>query len=321
MNWMIVDGHQDIAMALVDDPTRDFAAAPPTGQALSLPGAERGGLALIAATIFAVHSDSQRRKASEVARRQLAKYDALIEKHRSRLRRIASREDLARVGGDCPLALLHLMEGADPIDSPEELGWWVERGVRIVGPAWNTGNQYCGGVADRAGLSDLGRDLFREMRARQVIPDVSHLTPEAFDSVAAMDDGLLIASHSNAKAVCDHRRNLSDDQLRLVAARGGVVGTVLYRPFVSAGRATVEDIVRHVDHMASVMGVDHIGLGSDLDGGFDTKDTPEGIDSVADLGMIGDALLARGYERSDVTKIMGGNWLRVFAQVLPESPP
>ncbi len=318
MSWTIVDGHQDIAMALMDDPTRDFAATPPAGQALSLPGAEQGGLALIAATVFAVHSDKQGRKAAHVARQQLATYDALLEHHGTRLRRVVSQRDLNYIGDRHPLAFLHLMEGADPIDSPDDLAWWVDRGVRIIGLAWNTGNQYCGGVVDRSGLTDMGRDLLRAMRSQHVIPDMSHLTPEAFESVATLDDELVIASHSNAKAICDHRRNLSDEQLKLVADRGGVVGIVLYRPFVTDGEATLDDVVRHVDYMASLIGVNHIGIGSDLDGGFDTKDTPTEIGCVSHLGKIGDALLARGYARDDVAGIMGANWLRVYAHAFPK---
>lgn len=318
MGWFIVDGHQDIATALLEAKDRDFGAPAPPGQALSLSDAKRGGLAVILGTIFAPEGYWKSEGATEAAERQMRCYEQLLEKHKSDLFRVESRGDLSlcRPGG--PIGLLHLMEGADPLRSPRELSRWVDRGVRVVGPAWNTPNRYSGGTRDDQGLTRDGHALLDEMRALHVIPDLSHLNVRAFADVLAHDTGVVVASHSNAHALKPHRRNLTDDQIRQVAARDGLVGVVLYAPFLGQGAATIETIVAHILHMVNLVGADHVGLGSDLDGGFTTKDAPQGIETVADLRRIGEALGARDVPEPDIEKILGGNWLRLLRRVLPE---
>lgn len=318
MSWLIVDGHEDIAMALLEGTDRDFGAPVPDGQALSLGELKRGGIGMVLATIFATKGYWEGETPIQAGERQMRCYEQLLKRHAQDLFRIESRGDLALCQRGGPIGMLHLMEGADPIRSPRDLSRWVNRGVRIVGLAWNTGNRYCGGVADRHGLTRDGQALFAEMRRLHVVPDVSHLTPVAFDSVMEPDEDLVVASHSNAAALCDHPRNLTDEQIRRIAARDGLVGIVLYNPFLGEGTITLDTVVAHIDHMVSLVGADHVGIGSDLDGGFTTNDTPEGIDSVADLPRIGDALLARGYAHGDVEKILAQNWIRVLRRALPQ---
>jgi len=317
MRCMIVDGHQDIAMAILEDATWDFAAPASEGHALSLADAKRGGLGLILGTIFAPEGMSDGRTPYQQAQRQAACYDGLLKKHAADLFRVESQGDLKLCQGGGPIGLVHLMEGADPIRSPRDLTRWVERGVRVVGPAWNTGNRYCGGWDDNRRLSADGRRLVEQMRACRVIPDVSHLKPDAFDDVLAVDDGLVVASHSNAYALQPHRRNLADDQIRAIAERDGLVGIVLYNEFLAGEASTMETVLDHIEHMVGLVGADHVGLGSDLDGGFGPDKAPAGIDSVADLRRIGDGLAARGLDAPSVEHILGGNWVRVLQRTLP----
>jgi membrane dipeptidase len=314
---MIVDGHEDIAMALLSEAGRDFARPAPPGGALSLPDAKRGGLGLILGTIFAPQGYWKDETPAQAAERQMRCYEDLLHRHQEDLFRLESRGDLSlcRAGG--PIGLLHLMEGADPIATPRDLGRWVDRGVRVVGLAWNTPNRYSGGTGDDGGLTADGRRLLAEMRRLRVVPDVSHLNRRAFDDVLAADDGVVVASHSNAYALCAHRRNLTDDQIRGIAARDGLVGIVLYAPFLSEGVCDLDHVARHIDHMVQLVGPEHVGLGSDLDGGFQTDKAPEGIATVADLRRIGDRLLTRGFSTADVGKILGENWIRILRQALP----
>mgnify|MGYP001821951819 FL=1 len=228
-----------------------------------------------------------------------------------------SKGDLKLCQRGGPIGLLHLMEGADPIRSPRDLERWAERGVRVVGIAWNTGNRYCGAWDDARALTAEGRRLVAHMRTARVIPDVSHLKPEAFDDVLSVDDGLVVASHSNAHALQDHRRNLTDDQIRAIAERDGLVGLVLYDEFLAGSASTLDTVLDHAEHMLALVGPDHIGLGSDLDGGFPPDRAPAGIDSVADLRRIGEGLVARGVDDAAVAKILGGNWIRVLQRTLP----
>jgi membrane dipeptidase len=318
MGWLIVDGHEDIATALLEAKGRDFAAPAPPGQALSLADAKRGGLGIILGTIFATEGYWKGETPAEAAERQMLCYEDLLLRHEEDLFRIESRGDLSlcRAGG--PIGLLHLMEGADPIRSPRDLGRWVDRGVRVVGIAWNTPNRYSGGTKDDQGLTRDGQALVHEMRAHRVVPDLSHLNPRAFQEVLAVDNDVVVASHSNAHALQPHRRNLTDEQIKRIAEREGLVGVVLYNPFLGGGEPTLETVVQHIDHMVELVGPDHVGIGSDLDGGFTTKDAPQGIQTVADLKRIGDALAARGYPDASIEAVLGGNWIRVLRWALPE---
>ncbi len=316
MDWLIVDGHEDIAMALLETP-RDFGAPAPEGQALSLFDAKRGGVGLILGTIFATEGYWEGLKPHDAGVQQMECYDRLLVDHAGDLFRVESKGDLALCRRGGPIGLLHLMEGADPIRSPRELERWVNRGVRVVGIAWNTRNRYCGAKGDDHGLTADGRALFQEMRRLNVIPDMSHLTPVAFDDVMAMDGDLVVASHSNAHALHSHPRNLTDEQIRRIAERDGLVGVVLFNPFLSRNGASLETVVEHIDHMVQLVGAEHVGIGSDLDGGFTTDDAPQGIETVADLGRIGEALRTRGYADEDIEKILGGNWIRVLRRALP----
>lgn len=318
MDCMIVDGHQDIAMAMLEDEHWDFAGPASAGHALSLADAKRGGLGLILGTIFAPAGYWKEGTPFENAQDQIDCYDTLLKRHADDLFRIESKGDLTLCQRGGPIGILHLMEGADPVRSPRDLKRWADRGVRVVGIAWNTGNRYCGAWDDTRSLTADGRRLIEQMRAVRVIPDVSHLKPEAFDAVLAVDDGLVVASHSNAHALQPHRRNLTDPQIRAIAARDGLVGLVLYNEFLAGDASTVETILDHAEHMLALVGPDHIGLGSDLDGGFTPDKAPAGIDSVADLRRIGEGLAARGVDNAAIAKILGGNWMRVLGRTLPQ---
>jgi membrane dipeptidase len=317
MTWLIVDGHEDIAMALLEEQGRDFAAAAPAGRALSLADAKRGDIGLILATIFAPDGYWPGESAAQAAERQVRCYEGLLLRHEEDLFRVESRGDLSLCHPGGPIGIVHLMEGADPVQSPRDLSRWVERGVRVVGLAWNTSNRWCGGTRDDTGLTADGRRLLAEMRRLDVVPDVSHLGPKALADVLAFDEGLVVASHSNAYALRAHPRNLRDEDIRAIAARDGLVGIVLFNPFLAEGPATLDTVVAHVDHVVQLVGPEHVGIGSDLDGGFTTDQAPAGIHTVADLPRIGEALAARGYADAAIASVLGGNWLRVLRQALP----
>jgi membrane dipeptidase len=317
LGWLIVDGHEDIATEVLET-GRDFGVPAPPGHALSLPDLQRGGVGVVLATIFAPEGYWKGEGATEAAERQMTLYDQLLEKYDEHLFRLESRGDLSLCKAGGPIGVAHLMEGADPIRHPQELVRWVERGVRFVGLAWNTPNRYAGGTRDDAGLTDPGRRLLEEMARLGVVPDLSHLNVKAFDDVLAHHPGLVVASHSNAAALRAHRRNLSDAQIKAIAQRDGLVGIVLYGPFLAEHDPTMDSVFRHVDHMVSLVGPDHVGLGSDLDGGFRTDKAPKGLTTVADLSLVGEVLAQRGYADDAIARILGGNWMRILRRVLPE---
>ncbi|MFV1957832.1 MAG: dipeptidase [Planctomycetota bacterium] len=320
----LVDGHQDIAMALLPEVGRDSGPPAPPRAALSLPDSRRARLAVILATIFAPTGSWPGKSAKAAARQQRRIYDEILFRFEKDIFRVESRGDLAlcRPGG--PIGLVHLMEGADPLERPEALEAWTEEGVRFLGLAWNTPNRYAGGTHDEGGITDEGRALLDVMHEFGVVPDASHLNPRALDDLLALWDGLVVASHSNAYGVRSNERNLRDEHVREIARRGGVIGLMFYAPVLTDGLATLDDVAAHADHLAAIGGVACVGLGSDLDGGFTTDLAPDGIGSVADLPRLGDVLEHRGWSTGDVDAVLGGNWMRLPGEPLPEwagSPP
>jgi len=245
---------------------------------------------------------------------------------------IGGRTDLDAVlatwDGDMPqVGIVPLMEGADPIQEPAEAQMWFERGVRLVGLSWQAGSRYAGGNAAPGRLTDAGRELLDAMADLGVVLDVSHLAEESFFEAVDRFEGRIVATHANPRARVPGPRQLSDEMIRRLVDRGGVIGVVLYNPFLRADwspgdskeAVTLADVVAAVDHVCQVVGdASHVGLGSDLDGGFGVEDAPAEIDTVADLARIGPALSEVGYAHDDIAAVLGGNWLRVLRDALPE---
>jgi membrane dipeptidase len=236
--------------------------------------------------------------------------------------------------------LLHL-EGCRPLmGSLEGLHALFELGIRSAQLTWNGGNELADGVgvAQPSGLTTLGRDAVREMQRIGVLVDLSHLAPAGVQDVLELTDRPVVASHANAAALHPHPRNLTDEQIRGVAASGGVVGLCFVPTFIGPP-ATVERLVDHADHVAALVGADHLALGPDYvemalptmladmrddpmyaDGGDGLPEWavfPEGLQRVETLATLSTALLERGWSEDEVIKTLGGNALRVLHSVLP----
>jgi membrane dipeptidase len=213
------------------------------------------------------------------------------------------------------LAAVLLMEGADPIETPAQLGAWVDRGVRIIGPAWSR-TRYTGGTGAPGGLTALGRQLLKAMRRKRVILDLSHMADQAVADAFAMWHGPIMASHANSRALVPGDRQLTDETVAEIARRGGIVGVSFYsRHLRASGVAKLEDVVRHIVHHAKAAGgPEHVAIGTDLDGGFDTRHAA--IDNLAKLKEL-PARLRLHFTRSQVDGNMGSNWLGFLERSLP----
>jgi len=238
-----------------------------------------------------------------------------LEAHVDRWRENAAKE---------PLGFILSMEGADPIVWPEQVASWWEDGLRVVSLSHYGVSAYAHGTGTEGGLTEEGRALLSEMDALGVILDLSHLSQQAFWEALEGFDGPVLASHNNCRALVPGDRQFSDDQLRAIFQRGGVIGAVLdawmlYPGWVrgettpESSGVTMEAVVDHIDHICQLAGnTDHAAVGSDLDGGYGTEQTPVDLDTIADLQRIPELLRARGYAEADIQKIMHGNWLRLF---------
>jgi membrane dipeptidase len=227
---------------------------------------------------------------------------------------------------DLPIGLVPLMEGAECVERVEELEEWWQRGVRIIGPAWR-GNRFCGGTREPGPLTADGLALLEAMSALGFTLDLSHMDREA--ALQALDryQGAVIASHANALRLVkgsDSNRHLPDEVIEGLIARGGVIGVVPFNRFLVHGwtptdaRLPLDMVAAQIDAICQTAGdARHAGLGSDFDGGFGLDQTPEGIDTVADLQGLAPLLAARGYNDADVAAILGGNWIEHLRRSLP----
>jgi membrane dipeptidase len=213
------------------------------------------------------------------------------------------------------------LEGAESLEGDLGVLRMLHRlGVRNVGLTWNFRNQAADGVGEErtgGGLTTFGVSLVEEMNRLGIIVDIAHLAPAGVEDVLKVSQAPIIASHANARALCDHRRNLTDAQLEKIAKNGGVVCVTFVPAFVDGNedKTTLPRILDHVDHLVRVMGEDHVGLGSDFDGFFGDEKT-EGLEDVSKMPAITVGLLQRGYSETAVQKILGGNLLRVFKKVV-----
>jgi membrane dipeptidase len=223
-----------------------------------------------------------------------------------------------------PLGFVISMESADPILAPEQLSEWWDAGMRIIGPAHYGPGRYAGGTGTEIGLTDLGVALLDEMARLGMLLDLTHLSDQAFWQAMDRYNGSVLASHNNCRALVPHQRQFSDEQLRAIVQRDGVIGAAfdawMLQPGWIRGPNTnadisLADVVDHIDHICQLAGNSrHAAIGSDLDGGFGREQSPHDLDTIADLQKLAGLLGERGYTHDDVSGILHGNWLRLLRQ-------
>ena len=330
---LIVDAHLDLAYNALRGREVTLPAAQQTAAlgdgtpSVGLPDLRQGGVDLVCATIFCEPAKGDHpgyRTAEEAhaqAQRQLRWYYKQVAD--GLLSLVTEPGQLPHGPRPGTQNAILLMEGADPFRTPDEVDDWFDAGLRIVGLAWK-GTRMAGGTGEPGPLTAEGRALVKELDARGIIHDTSHLAEESFWQLLELSNGPVMASHSNCRSIVPTDRQLSDDMIKALAQRGGVIGINFYDKFLlppaqhKTRRAALADLVAHVKHMCDLIGdADHVGLGSDMDGGFGAEHIPAEIRTAADLPKIADALTAAGFNTTEVNGIMGDNWLRFFRENLP----
>ncbi len=202
----------------------------------------------------------------------------------------------------------------------QQLRHFADRGVVYITLCHNGDNDLCDsarGCNTHGGVSQFGQQVIREMNRLGIMVDLSHAAEKSFYDALDISQTPIVCSHSSCRALCDHPRNLTDEQMRKLAAKGGVMQVTLYHGFLrketaaSAQQATIVDAMQHLEHAIHVMGIDHVGLGTDFDGDGGIS----GLRDASELLQFTRQLLARHYSERDIQKIWGGNFLRVMAQV------
>ncbi len=352
---LIIDAHLDLSMNALQG-NRDLLSSaytirtqetgiPGKGQGtVAFPDMRQGRIALSFVTLFArstgrpsPHSDfASPAQSHGIAQGQLAYYHAL--ERMGYVRIITNREQLdshindwqawenTAIGNASdydnapPLGFVISMEGADPILYPTQLEAWVDGGLRLIGLTHYGPGRYAGGTGTEMGLTELGRPLLAEMERLGVILDLTHCSDQSFWQALERYNGLVLASHNNCRALVPHQRQFSDEQLRAIFERDGVIGAAFDAWMLHPGwvtgetpheAVTLNTVVDHIDYICQLAGNSrHAAIGTDLDGGYGREQSPSDLDTIADLQNLTGLLEARGYSAEDIAAIMHGNWLR-----------
>lgn len=307
---VVVDGHCDTLSLLAE---RKFSFAGGGQGQVDLPRLKRGcvDVQFFAVFVSPKHRGTYLRRALE----QVALFYSLMEAYGEDCVAVHDYSGLERalttgkIGGILSVEGGHILEGSLGV-----LRVLYQLGVRCLTLTWNGRNELADGVGEsetKGGLTSFGREVVREMERLGMLVDVAHLAPAGFWDVIKMVKSPVIASHANSKALCNHPRNLSDEQVRALASTGGVIGVNFVPEFVDPANPTLETVANHIEHLATVGGLDCVGIGSDFDG---TPQTVSGLEDAAFLPMLTGCLLDRGWSEDHIRKVMGGNFLRVIKE-------
>ncbi|MCF1751327.1 dipeptidase [Mariniradius sediminis] len=224
--------------------------------------------------------------------------------------------------GTKPIGYILSLEGADSIVNLHYLEKAYASGLRALGPAHYGPGRYANGTDAKGGLVGKGRELLKEMQRLNIILDATHLCDDSFWEAMDHFQGHVWASHNNVRALVDHNRQFSDEQIKVLVERGAVIGGAMDAwmmvPNWVRGKSDpkamdcgLEKLIDHMDHICQITGnANHIGIGSDLDGAFGREQCPYDLESIADLQKIPGLLKKRGYADQDIEKVMHKNWLR-----------
>ena len=358
---IIVDTHVDVPFRLYQNP-QDVSVAAPSGN-FDYPRAVAGGLNAPFMSIYTEASLEAEGRSREMAEKLISLVEDLVDGAPDKFAIARSPADVREHFQDGIISLPLGMENGSPLEGDmAALKHFYDRGIRYISLSHSLSNHLSDSSYDAnrqwGGLSDFGTEVIKEMNRFGIIVDVSHLSDEAFWDVMEVSQAPVIASHSSARHFTpDWERNISDDMIRALAEKGGVVQinfgssfitqeaqeyatpafaalrawlaedpenrsmasamTEFYPDYVAEHGpfpyASVDDVVDHFDHVVGLVGIDHVGIGSDYDGVGDTL--PVGLKDVSTYPNLIEGLLRRGYSEEDIRKILGGNLLRVWEEV------
>ena len=353
---VIVDAHLDLAMnamewnrdlrepiQVIRESEKGMSDKPDRGNGtVCLPGLRKGNIGLVVATQIARYSGpgnplpgwNSSEQAWAQTQAQLAWYRAMEEQGEmvqvKDLRSLNMQVDVWKdeTGSEYkPVGYILSLEGADSLVDLQHLERAYGYGLRAVGPAHYGTGRYANGTDATGKMNETGLSLLKKMEELNIILDATHLCDEAFWQAMDNFHGHVWASHNNCRALVDHNRQFSDDQIKGLIERGAVIGAAfdawMIVPGWKKGSSTptamncnTEKVIDHIDHICQLAGnALHVGIGSDLDGAFGKEQCPHDIDTIADLQNLDALLMKRGYTGEDVDNILSGNWLRFLRKV------
>jgi len=353
---LIIDAHLDLSMNALEwnrdlqqpvqairDREKGLTDKLDRGKGMvSLPELRKGNIGLVVATQIARytapgnplpgwHSPEQ---AWAQTQGQLAWYKAMeeagemtmIKDGKALEKHLALWQDESIPSKTKPIGFILSLEGADSLVHLSYLERAYEYGLRALGPAHYGAGRYAPGTGMTGPFTQKGLELLKEMDRLNMILDITHLTDEAFTQAVDLYKGPIWASHHNCRALVQHQRQLTDEQIKLLIDRGAVIGGVLDAWMLSNGwvrgqsdpqkkDVSLKKLLDHYDHICQLVGNSrHIAVGSDLDGMFGKEQAPHDMDTIADLQQLRPLLQERGYAAEDIANVLHGNWLRLLRQ-------
>jgi len=363
---LIIDAHEDLAWNILTF-QRDYSRSAlqtrisesntPIPQhngdtMLGWPEYQAGKVAVIFATLFAsperrnkgpwdTQSYANVEQAYRLFSKQLEAYICLTDKYPEKFQLIKTSKELNTLikswresslpsgnNKTPPVGLVILMEGAEAIRHLDDLEFYWEAGVRLIGPAWAS-NRFCGGTREPGPLTTAGISLLEAMADLGFILDISHMDETAIKQALDIYPGKIIASHANASALIkgyEGNRHLNDNTIHHLIERDGIIGIIPFNAFLDyewrlyrdRNFITLEKVISQIDHVCQIAGdANHVGIGTDFDGGFGLQDTPIELETIADLQKIAVLLEKNGYTEKNIASIMGQNWQHMLEYNLP----
>jgi membrane dipeptidase len=331
-NSLIIDGHFDLLMDVQIQRERGRTRVIETDY---YPRLLQGGVDVIIAAVFI---DSQ--FLPEMAlRKALGQISALYEEVKEssdKLMICCSSEEMMRAKKEGKIGFLLSLEGAEPLGTDLSLmRVFYELGVRNLGLVWSRRNAVADGSffspvkeGRKGGITSFGVKVIEEAERLGMMIDVSHLNDEGFWDVMDIAKGPIVASHSNSRTLCSTMRNLTDEQIKAISQKNGLIGLNANSMLVGVDDASsqLEDLLNHVDHLVELAGIEHVGIGLDLCDDFMKYIAPEDLASLPRkpfdvisghqaLPQLWEGLVSRGYSEEMIKAIAGGNWLRIFSEM------
>ncbi len=314
----VIDLHNDILERMYESPTYHLIDRHTIWQT-DIPRLEQGGIDLQFFAIW-VNPKAYSTNPFQTALAMIERMKAEIDMSQGRLLQAFSAEEAEQIVAGKKIAYMFGVEGGHTIENDlQKLYQLYHHGMRYLTITWNNSTDWAVSCDDArrntVGLSEFGRRVIRACDSLGVMIDVSHVGAKTIQDILLTSKNPIVATHSGAYALRAHQRNLSDAQIRALAATGGVVGVIFYPSFLvpSGTRCDISSVIRHIDHLVQVGGIDHVALGSDFDGVSDVL--PRGLEDVTKMPDLTAALLAHGYTSEEVQKILGRNMLRVIRRV------
>ncbi len=315
-NNVLIDGHCDTIEKMLDLKTNLENA----NLSINLKQANRNLPYIQCLAAFVHDSYVKQKRGFKRAKDILEYFYKEYEKYRTEMQVIMKKGQLESKELEKKWGVILTIENGGAIDDKlENIDIFYNMGVRMMSITWNGKNSLgCGAFTSvDTGLSKLGKAYVRKLERKKIGIDVSHLSERSFWDVSKIITTPIIASHSCCKSLCNHKRNLSDEQIKEIAKSNGIIGVNYCNTFLSQdGNASSSNIANHIQHISNLAGVDYVGLGSDFDG-IDKQNEPCDIHILEDIHNIKEQLEKRGFSKKEINKIMGENWKKVLKEVLP----